>query len=1107
MTPSDAHARQQALNPKQSFIVQAPAGSGKTETLTQRYLNLLAHVQNAPEEIIALTFTNKAANEMHHRIYQALVNANGGKPPCEPHKHLTFDLAQKALQQNQLKNWHLLENPKRLRITTIDAFCQYLSRHLIYESDEAFSADVTEDANSLYEQAIDALIHDTTNNSPWQDSLYRILLHLDNDIERLKSLLSSMLAKREQWLPIVIQLQLFKNNSSITKQEIESGFCALFNSLSTQAYTVLKLDEYEDKFIKILHFCHPELSSQRLSFTSNNVEIWQYLTSLIFTNNNEFRKSFTAKQKLPAKDPNAKSHTNWLMEYISLFSEKEKEQITAIIGELRLFSSLCFSSSEWEILSAMTAIAIHSVQYLKLIFSQTAKMDFNEVSLQALSALGSENTPTNLALYLDHQIQHLLIDEFQDTSILQFTLLQMLTLEWQPNDGKTLFVVGDPMQSIYRFRQAEVNLFLQVKDNGINQIKPKYLQLSCNFRSQKSIVDWVNSTFAQIFPKINDLNFGGIAYAPSNTLSDKVNPNTFTQSYFQTADEEAIHIANAIKSYQKINPKHNIAILVRSRSHLKSIVPTLKTHGLAIIENEIETLYQQAIILDLLCLSCILSNPQHEIYWISLLQSNLFGFTLHELNEIKHIQIIGSEESNFIQQLTQYLASNKQYAHQQKAAYFIEWIQHEGFMGNKAPLTKRLTILWQKVDGPIIHPQPTLYDNYLDILDKHLSIDRTIICDTTRLIEALKTTYASAPPTANIHIMTIHKSKGLEFDFVILPQLEKATKADDSQLFLYETTKLDDQRTHLLLSPIKHSWDDTAPALYKVIQNMQKKRASYELQRLLYVAITRAKYKVLLSAVVDTTDQENIRIQKNSFLSLLHPLALDWNFMLNDPQLNQVDETKNQNQFYKPIQQVKNYTILPLSQNQACNALDNANLNNKNPLNHPGFSEFVLSDERRIGSVLHALFNYLCYFPQQDWQPYFEVATHEYGLKSDLKKKAYIQAHTAIQNTKQHYSWIFSATGFSEQIMLSLRFNKPQKRIADRIIATKDGYQIIDYKFTTPVIGEALDAFLITQRKLYYKQLLIYQRQLAKYFQLDRKKIVLYLYFPLIPNLFKCSRW
>src|SRR6185436_7254681 len=120
-------------------------------------------------------------------------------------------------------------------------------------------------------------------------------------------------------------------------------------------------------------------------------------------------------------------------------------------------------------------------------------------------ALGEPDAPTDLALSLDYRLQHLLIDEFQDTSLSQFELLQRLTAGWQPGDGRTLFAVGDPMQSIYRFRQAEVALFLRARAQGIGTIALEPLTLACNFRSQAGIVGWINSVFARVLPANEDL--------------------------------------------------------------------------------------------------------------------------------------------------------------------------------------------------------------------------------------------------------------------------------------------------------------------------------------------------------------------------------------------------------------------------------------------------------------------------------------------------------------------------------------------------------------------------------------------------------------------------
>src|SRR5690348_8455610 len=125
----DEKERARALDPKKSFIVQAPAGSGKTELLTQRFLMLLTKVKQ-PEEILAITFTKKSAAEMRARIINALNHALLEPEPTAPHAKKTWDIAKQVLQRSQLLQWNLLDNPNRLRTQTIDSFNAYLTKQL-----------------------------------------------------------------------------------------------------------------------------------------------------------------------------------------------------------------------------------------------------------------------------------------------------------------------------------------------------------------------------------------------------------------------------------------------------------------------------------------------------------------------------------------------------------------------------------------------------------------------------------------------------------------------------------------------------------------------------------------------------------------------------------------------------------------------------------------------------------------------------------------------------------------------------------------------------------------------------------------------------------------
>ncbi len=151
-----------------------------------------------------------------------------------------------------------------------------------------------------------------------------------------------------------------------------------------------------------------------------------------------------------------------------------------------------YDPNQWLILQSLFALLPLLVAHLKVIFNDSGCMDFIEVSLNALQALGGDEAPTDLACFFDYRMQHLLIDEFQDTSLLQYQFFSKLVSQWQNGDGKSLFVVGDPMQSIYRFRSAEVGLFLKAKKEGIGPVKLIPLQLKCNFRSTTTLLDWIN---------------------------------------------------------------------------------------------------------------------------------------------------------------------------------------------------------------------------------------------------------------------------------------------------------------------------------------------------------------------------------------------------------------------------------------------------------------------------------------------------------------------------------------------------------------------------------------------------------------------------------------
>ena len=208
----DRAERLRALDPTGSFIVEAPAGSGKTALLIHRFLTLLATPDvEEPESIIAITFTRKAAGEMRHRLISALQDANESSDPDETaslHEQQIRALARRVLERDRQRDWRLVENPSRLRIQTIDSLCATLTRRMPWISRMGAPPQPEENPGYLYAQAARATLEllDSDGVNPDRVSALTMLLrHLDNDVRRVAGLLAAMLRRRDQWLRHVVR--------------------------------------------------------------------------------------------------------------------------------------------------------------------------------------------------------------------------------------------------------------------------------------------------------------------------------------------------------------------------------------------------------------------------------------------------------------------------------------------------------------------------------------------------------------------------------------------------------------------------------------------------------------------------------------------------------------------------------------------------------------------------------------------------------------------------------------------------------------------------------------------------------------------------------------
>ncbi len=892
----DNKNREQALS-NDSFIVEAPAGAGKTELLTQRFLKLLQTVQ-APEEIIAITFTNKAASEMRLRIIDSLIMASDRVAPTLAHKKITYNLGLKALARSAELNWSLLETPSRLRIYTIDSLSSNLARQMPLLSRFGTQPAVRDDASAYYlEAATRALDHLDTDGIG--DIIQTALRYFDNDTFKLTNLLAEMLAKRDQWLPYSQSENTAKIAENALKHlvslELATTATRLNSTMQTSLmpivrYATTNLDEQAP--LKLLENWQTPLPKE-----AGHLEQWQVLVGFLLTSAGTFRKQITKKIGLPATieaKPFKEALSN-IIEDLNQHSGLEES-----FAKIRLLPNTNQNKGTWKIIATLSQLLHIAVGELWLVFQSHNEVDFVEISQRSLLALeDTEGNTTDLALKLDYRIQHLLVDEFQDTSPTQVKLIRALTQGWQPDDERTIFLVGDPMQSIYRFRKANVGLFLRAAKKGIGTLSLTPLKLWHNNRSSPNIVNWVNQAFEIIFPNQDNSAHGAIKYRPFiATKAENESAGVFVHAlldispHSNTAEEndepllsnnirnqEADRIIKIIQDTWQQDPNRKIAVLVRARKHLHTLVteirrnhPTLNFQAV-----EIEELANRQVVQDLLSLTHALHHRADRLHWVAVLRAPWCGLTLADC----HALLINDKHSTVIElmQNEQRLQTLSTDGHQ-RIVHVRDIMQDALDQQGRINTSRWVQGVWLMLNGAECLWDANDVQDVQAFFDRIQQLDNAGRFSLENLTKEVQKLYAAPNATApdTLQFMTIHKSKGLEFDTVILPGLDRKTGNSEQSLLLWEEVSIDknNEDIDLIVAPITPKGDQTQKNItpYDYLKTLEKQRAEYENARVLYVAATRAERCLhLLGAAKINPDTGICKAPKNTFLEMLWPVV------------------------------------------------------------------------------------------------------------------------------------------------------------------------------------------------------------------------------------------
>ncbi len=781
----DQEARDRAIDPQGSFIVQAPAGSGKTSILVSRYLELLKVVER-PEQILAITFTKKAAAEMRDRILSALA--------------ADTPLARALAERNTQLGWSLESNPNRLKIQTIDSFALELCSRAA-DIEEGVPNEILERADLQYRQAADRLLDKLIHDDELAPLIAEFVAHLDNDALLTRRLLMDMLARRDQWLDLAVAVHQ-------DPHQIEAHLSASISALRKRHCDHLARGLTHGDLTQL------EMLADQIGLAADaDVYWWQPLVPYLLTKQGKLKKRVTVRDELGDVELR-RALTAWLT------GVHER----GLAGRFEVFHSLPKDALSAEQMNFLTIVCINlSLVAIELdqVFKASDCIDFTGLLLSAQRALRErDGSPTDLAFYLDHRINHVLIDEFQDTSRSQLHLFNLLLECWEQSESNTVFAVGDPMQSIYRFRNADVRIFAETKTTGIAEHSLEPLNLTSNFRSDPVLVEWCNSLFEDLFGREANDTFDAVRFTPATPKrpgSEHPDRQGEARVIAHANEEDEIAFITASISQLLEDTDGSIAVLCRAKTHVSGIFKSLEDNQIAWQATEMQPLATQPVIRDLFALTTTLLAPDNRLAWMSLLRSPMFGVELTALTRLG--------QATFPDNL-----ANSSDSRIQRLSEAVSWAREQL---NNLTLREVVEGYWLRCGAELAYPSDVMPHAraFLSLTDDHMSLDD--------IRDAMDNLHLEAPQQARVQIMTMHKAKGLEFDHVILPMVHRRTRGDDAELLSWQPD------VDGLLLGVRG--DD----VHRWLKFTSRQAAQDEEKRLLYVACTRAK-KSLTITYTDT---------------------------------------------------------------------------------------------------------------------------------------------------------------------------------------------------------------------------------------------------------------
>lgn len=882
------------------ILVAAAAGSGKTAVLVERIIRKITSLHDPidVDQLLVVTFTNASAAEMRHRIGEALekeINSN----PTSAHLRKQLSLLNKA------------------SISTLHSFCLEVIRKYYYliDIDPGFRiADETE-AQLLRDEVLDELFEEEYGKSD-NEAFFSLVDTFTNDRsdDALQDIIRELYdfarsnPSPDRYLQSIIEMYDVDENG---KLEDLPFMDALLYDIE------LQLEGAKQMLLEGLELT--KLPGGPAPKAENFNDDLHLVDTLISAKNDSWSTLYNAMQTLTfsrAKTVKGDEYDKGLAEKAQKLRDRAKKVLQDLQSEL-------FSRRPESFLKDMREMKGHIETLISLVksfsdrFEQVKKekglVDFADLEHYCLDILtGSidedgRRIPSEAALSYRRHFKEVLVDEYQDTNMVQEAILQLVTNEKEETGN--LFMVGDVKQSIYRFRLAEPNLFL----SKYNRFTPTgadtglRIDLARNFRSRKEVLDGTNFLFKQLMGvKVGEIEYDeaaelkkGAPYpeetpnpvsvilidqagdeneSDAEDLTEVENTGDFSREELQQSQLEARVMAKKIKELienrtEVYNTKtkstrpityRDIVILLRSMTWAPEIMEEFKQQGIPVYANLSTGYFEATEVSIMMSLLKVIDNPYQDIPLAAVLRSPIVGLNEEELSQIR----ISNKWGSFYEALMTFCRtkpSAEQEALYEKVRPFADQLQQWRTKARQGSLSEliwdlfRETKFYDFVGGMPGGKQRQA--NLRALYDRARQYESTsfrglfrFLWFVERMIERgddLGAARALGEQEDVVRIMTIHSSKGLEFPVVFIAGLARKFNTMD----LKKTFMLDKEfgfAARYVNAEKRISYPTLAQLSFK---RKKKMEILAEEMRVLYVALTRAKEKLYLIGSVKNAEK------------------------------------------------------------------------------------------------------------------------------------------------------------------------------------------------------------------------------------------------------------